>query len=103
MAGTGGGLWRNHLLGRNIGCNQCLWVPQVLPTETALSKLLTEFIGTFFRVLTFGLTVLSGNPFAAGPKSGDAFIPAIGLGPAPVAPFLGGGAAAAYQIQFPEG
>jgi len=54
-------------------------------------------------VLTFGLTVLSGNPFAAGPKSGGAFIPAIGLGPAPVAPFLGGGAAAAYQIQFPEG
>ncbi len=29
-----------------------------------MSKLLTEFIGTFFLVLTVGLTVLSGNPFA---------------------------------------
>ena len=29
-----------------------------------MAKLLTEFIGTFFLVLTVGLTVLGGTPFA---------------------------------------
>src|ERR1700680_227970 len=29
-----------------------------------MHKYLTEFIGTFFLVLTIGLTVLSGSPFA---------------------------------------
>jgi aquaporin Z len=32
--------------------------------ENRMRKVLTEFIGTFFLVLTIGLTVLSGTPFA---------------------------------------
>jgi len=58
-----------------------------------MPRLLTEFIGTFFLVLTFGLTVLSGNPFAplaigcslmvmmymGGHISGGHFNPAVSL------------------------
>jgi aquaporin Z len=58
------------------------------------AKLLTEFIGTFFLVLTIGLTVLGGSTFAplaigavlmvmvymGGPISGGHFNPAVTLG-----------------------
>ena len=61
-----------------------------------MPKLLTEFIGTFFLVLTVGLTVLSGTPFAplaigaalmvmvymGGHISGGHYNPAVTLGAA---------------------
>jgi aquaporin Z len=42
-----------------------------------MNKYLTEFIGTFFLVLTVGWTVLPGN---AGEISGGAFNPAVAVG-----------------------
>ncbi len=61
-----------------------------------MPKLLTEFIGSFFLVLTVGLTVLSGTPFAplaigaalmvmvymGGHISGGHYNPAVTLGAA---------------------
>lgn len=76
--------------------------------------------GNSFYGLAIGFTVMVGA-FAAGPISGGAFNPAVGLGPAItdtlaaggslgqswiylVAPFLGGWAAAAvFKVQNPEG
>src|SRR5437764_359508 len=69
-----------------------------------MKRYLTEFLGTFFLVLTIGLTVTGGvamaplaigftitaAAFAGGSISGGAFNPAVGLGPIIVDSMHGG-------------
>ena len=48
-------------------------------SNTPMNKYLTEFIGTFFLVLTVGCTVMVGA-FSVGNISGGAFNPAVAIG-----------------------
>jgi aquaporin Z len=70
-----------------------------------MKNYVTEFIGTFFLVLTIGLTVIGGTPMAplaigaslmimvymGGHISGGAFNPAVGIGPTLVHAMKGSG------------
>ena len=46
-----------------------------------MKKYIAEFIGTFFLVLTIGMTVMAGA-FSVGSISGGAFNPAVAVGAA---------------------